>query len=403
MLIATVSQNLAPGIYTGAITVNAANAVNNPLVVPVSVTIDVPGVASGSSGKPIVFVHGFCGNSKGWSALREDLSGRLHQDFPNAYSETTNYDVYYNGFFVEYPVGPPPSARFFTLMFYDPIAGSVQPTNGLNPSNVARISILNKANELAEVIADITRLTNTDSVILVAHSMGGLVARAYLQNMASTSECYNYGENAPDYFHGCMPGSNGFKQDVAALVTIDTPHGGSDLALINDQVFGDVFQSCVGEPSTTKTEMEPHSDFLQTLNYFNRVIAIPGHIPPTVHINSIESYYSDPETDPLLETIGWPECGGLSPQLCRMDTVISTNNQSMQLSLSPSFRNGTRFADWGNPYTVEQLQDRPECQQTVTLGSIPVLHFIECVGEQSNTKALVHLLIKPDIGGHGPQ
>lgn len=60
--------------------------------------------------------------------------------------------------------------------------------------------------ELAYAIELVQRINQTKKVILIGHSMGGLVAREYLQGPA-------------------------FEHDVQALITIGTPHQGSDFDL----------------------------------------------------------------------------------------------------------------------------------------------------------------------------
>lgn len=66
-----------------------------------------------------------------------------------------------------------------------------------------------KALELSEAIRCLCRFTGAQRVTLVAHSAGGLVARAYLQ--------------------GALPGL-AFRHDVEQLITIGTPHLGSAAA-----------------------------------------------------------------------------------------------------------------------------------------------------------------------------
>lgn len=74
--------------------------------------------------------------------------------------------------------------------------------------------------ELKQVIDCVKTLTGTSKVILVAHSMGGLAARAYLEGLAwssATNSLIAYGD------------------DVAKLITFGTPNLGSD--------FPDICQS----------------------------------------------------------------------------------------------------------------------------------------------------------------
>jgi pimeloyl-ACP methyl ester carboxylesterase len=355
--------------------------------------------------RPILFIHGICGDSASWEALRQSLFLQLNQEFPSLYPKQANpdpanpeqnYDVYYDGIAVRFlldsiPVDEtsiPPAARFFSIRFFDPNGG------GFDASKVAQISILNKANELALVLQEITRVTEVKDVILVAHSMGGLVARAYLENMASQGICYNYNggsEGTTAYSNGlCYPGEISYRGDVAGLITIDTPHGGTDLAAINDpfSTFDGLFP-CEGGPSTTKTEMVPQSELLQNLNYFSSSISEASTISSQLEVQSIESYFSD--GDPL-----WDLVVGINN-----DTVISFTNQSMELNLAESAKSGTQFGDWGNPYAVEAITPQSACEVTVpNFGTVAaVLHYIQCVGAQPNTQALVYLTAKPILLG----
>ncbi len=88
--------------------------------------------------RPILFVHGFCGNSDDGGALRSDLASRLHSDFPTLYPDpntSPNYDVYYDssahlvtlllsGSKVDESTIPN-SARFSTIRFHDPNGGGL--------------------------------------------------------------------------------------------------------------------------------------------------------------------------------------------------------------------------------------------------------------------------------------
>jgi triacylglycerol lipase len=86
-------------------------------------------------------------------------------------------------------------------------------------------SIDNYVDPVARRVDDLLAATGAAQVILVGHSMGGLVARAYLQR---------YGDAR-----------------VARLLTLGTPHQGSELARLG---FGD-----------NGRQMRPHSPWLQAL------------------------------------------------------------------------------------------------------------------------------------------
>jgi len=70
----------------------------------------------------------------------------------------------------------------------------------VNFSNNKHLTFDAQGYELKEVIDNIKEVTNVNSFILIGHSMGGLASRAYIQNEK--------------------------KQDIKALITIDTPNLG---------------------------------------------------------------------------------------------------------------------------------------------------------------------------------
>ena len=361
--------------------------------------------------RPILFVPGYCGDSDSWESLRSYLASELYRKSPTLYPDPNpadrgsiqNYDVYYDGKFVTFSHSQngsqvqviestiQSSARIFTFRFYDPNGG------GLNATNAAQVSILNKANELAQVIHEITQVTHIKNVIVVSHSMGGLVARAYLEGLASPSACYDYNggvHGRPDYSNGlCSPGQTSYAGDIATLITIDAPNGGLSLPLTNIGLLDDINPNCLAGTSTTKTEMLPSSELLSNLNYLQQNIGHANGIPSEVQVQSIESYFSDgnPAWDLIpYETLSTED-----------DGVVFTSNQSMQMSLPTSFKNGAQFGDWGNPYTVESIEAQAACQFDLPLRGVisGVLHVIACVGSQPFTQGLVYSIVKPITAG----
>ncbi len=91
-----------------------------------------------------------------------------------------------------------------------------------------------KALELAEAIRQVCRWTGAAKVRLVAHSAGGLVARVYLQS--------------------ALPGV-AYRGDVDRLITISTPHLGSELA----SHWGDFL-------GTRATSVQPDAPLIRDLN-----------------------------------------------------------------------------------------------------------------------------------------
>ena len=76
----------------------------------------------------------------------------------------------------------PKEARFFAIKFSSTVGAGQSSSANFDKVRVAGVSILNKADELAQVIAFITQLTGVKDVVVIGYSMGGLVARAYMQN-----------------------------------------------------------------------------------------------------------------------------------------------------------------------------------------------------------------------------
>jgi uncharacterized protein (TIGR03437 family) len=372
------------------------------LLLGLSFLLGIPSFSAGQNppSRPILFVHGFCASADSWESFRDSLFNDLHAHVPTLYPQPTNadsqnpsgnYDVYYdskadtttfiqNGHFFE-ASSVPSNTRFFSIGFYDPYGGQ------FDPAHVVQISVLNQADQLAHVIAEIAKITRVEDVIVIAHSLGGLVTRAYLENLASHGNCSTYsgGANgAPDYGNGtCVPGQTPYQANVAELIALDTPNAGTNLV----QSFLDgLYPGCIDIPSTARAEMVPNSRLLQTLNYYETDIVKAAPIPSKITVQSIESFYSD--NNALLTLLGWAVGS-------QNDTVVGFESQSMELSLNPLFKSGAQFADWGNSYTVENISGQPPCQQNIlNLGAVPVLHYIECVGQQPQTQSLVSSLVK---------
>ena len=115
--------------------------------------------------------------------------------------------------------GDPREARLFVLKF----------SRAANTDGVGY-----KALELAESIRQVRRFTGARKVRLVAHSAGGIVARAYLQN--------------------ALPGVQ-YRGDVERLITVATPHLGAGAA----HHFGDFL-------GTRATSIQPDAALIRNLN-----------------------------------------------------------------------------------------------------------------------------------------
>jgi uncharacterized alpha/beta hydrolase family protein len=216
---------------------------------------------------PVLFVHGFCSDASTWNPMITTLQ---HTGVPaTRYNDVVGReDLYYDGMYVRdrndqarsYPANPNTVPAFgslqrsmvYTITFYDP-------TNlTFTDTSVALIDIRDLAGQLAKVIEAIKNVNSVPQVDLVAHSMGGLVSRAYLEGLATSGSDVTY------------------HHDVHALVTIDTPHNGAT-SIMTDPTG--VF--CFLAHNIQRDEMTPNSPFLTQLN------ATP--LPQSVSVTSIAS------------------------------------------------------------------------------------------------------------------
>ena len=370
--------------------------------------------------RPILFVHGFCGDAGSWAHLVQALSVSVAKDhaalYPNL--DTNNqqrvYKVYYDSiadqvYFIDPDTGETvdemwilPSTRFFEIAFYDSANAS------FDANIVANISILNKAYELSRVIKEVTKITQIKDVIVVAHSMGGLVARAYMENLASPGYCWDPGSpSTPDYTDNkdssCHPGQPParYGDDIADVITIDTPHGGTSASSLSVPY---PLLACALQPSTTKTEMIPKSSLLQALNYYGDPNGqLPSAAIASVPLQSLESYFAN-EPNPYLSCYDSLTDNSNLTDYC--DDLITSTHQAVRQNLESSHRAElSSWTDIGNPFSDQDThitQDTADCWVPVINGNIAkfrMLHFIECLGNQSQTQTTVYSLIDPIVSG----
>jgi hypothetical protein len=153
-------SNLAAGTYTLSV------AKKDYTFHPTSLTITVPASTNNKNFKgydraPIVFVHG-------WNGLGGSCAGPT----PETYFEKVDDDLRTAGYYVEY-------AHLTTSSCYTP-------------------HITENVGPLVEAIRHAKDQTGQERVILIAHSMGGLVARAYLEstsyaNAKDVSQLFTFG------------------------------------------------------------------------------------------------------------------------------------------------------------------------------------------------------------------
>jgi pimeloyl-ACP methyl ester carboxylesterase len=349
--------------------------------------------------RPILFVHGWCGSASDWAPLYATLFRELPA---NLYPDQTVFWIQYNSmqdtinFWTENnpSLGAAPgnlqgidestiptehpNARFFVLEFIDPKSGST------DDADVTKISILNKAYDISQVIKHITAIAQIPSVNIVAHSMGGLDARAYVANMASQGACYDYVNNIPAYYGSCAPGTGNaaYASDVAHIITVDTPHAGAPLAanwlapLLADAW---IIDACLGYSSTNKIELTPLSyggwaGLIEALNFNGLAIAEKSPHPNPVPIQAIQDYFTS--TSPAWTQVPSPS-----------DDIVTEGSQSITANL-PAPNSNASLVDLPIPYNLPSgwLTDSSDVSQTLACWepdfdpSLPVLHFMTCLG-----------------------
>jgi len=345
------------------------------LVVVCFFTYRSSSVAQNPLSRPVLFAHGFCGDALDFQPLISSLSQQLPLNlYPNqtvyyaAYDSilnTTTFWLLSNGSFQQVSESSiPQSARFFSIRFYDPEGQSFA------PPNVAKISVLNKASEIAKVIKQILSITHTKNVIIVGHSMGGLDARTYTEGMASSGACYDYQNNLPDYTSAsCVPGSTKYAGDVWDLISVDTPHLGSPLAALSVSI-----PWCIVDPSVNRSELELQpaggTGLIEALNYSGTAISGVKPVKNTTPIQAIEDYFND-------TTIAWDGLTGYS------DDVVQQSSQSIILNV-PRTDTSSPLQDIQIEYASSDagIVATPDCWM---LGE-PVLHLMGCLGAQANTQ-----------------
>lgn len=187
---------------------------------------------------PTLFVHGFCSTSATWDGMIGSLqtTGQYGIGITRLYFDGATVRDKDSGLPSE-QVHPSEDAtrKVFTIDFYN---------GGFALLEVANKEIEYKSLELQQVLNDVRRITGHNSAVLVGHSMGGLVARTYVHT------------------RGLAP----FGDDVFGVITVDTPHQGSEQTAWNLPLPLTPRLSCATAPSVNKVQMEPSSAFLAGLN-----------------------------------------------------------------------------------------------------------------------------------------
>jgi pimeloyl-ACP methyl ester carboxylesterase len=137
---------------------------------------------------PIIFVHGWCSGSTTW----DDMINLLRDRDPDRYGRRV-VRMYSNGSGVFALNDARRPSELLLRLTSDPNLAFVKtftvdffnvPLNSLDPEDVANVDIKYKAGELKRAIDRVKALTGFEAVILVAHSLGGLVGRTYVEGGA---------------------------------------------------------------------------------------------------------------------------------------------------------------------------------------------------------------------------
>lgn len=180
---------------------------------------------------PVLFLHGMSGDASSWGGMASLLSGSAGLiEGPNL-----NYCLNGDGSIgsstldevLPFTALPGGHADFFRINFECDASGQCWSNSAANSDGVfsGQAAAAKQGLAVADAVAEILDATGAPSIVLVAHSMGGLAAREYLQNPA-------YWPLGPD-------GEPHHR--VAKLVTSGTPHNGSNFSVGWLEDLGDLF------------------------------------------------------------------------------------------------------------------------------------------------------------------
>lgn len=194
---------------------------------------------------PVLFVNGFCSDEGAWKSMLANLAGLDKQRWGR--------DVVALAFtgtqVIQRDRKPFTHSGLYTLAFRN---NYVAEKDAYDSTKVNDLDIRELANQLKNVVAEIAAGTKSRHVDIVSHSMGGLVARTYVEGLAA--------------LNAASP-SVEYAGDIRRIITIDSPHAGSFLADVGDK-WAEVGRVCYAEGSTQKNQLKPGPDntFLTTLN-----------------------------------------------------------------------------------------------------------------------------------------
>ncbi len=166
---------------------------------------------------PIILIHGLSDRDQTWGTTVNYLANKYGLNYGGSLSYCLNPDgdlsTSDDGLLIDYSdIDPNGVGDIFVLNFDISMLGEKYVSDDFIPFNddfSNQAAIFRQGKAIKEAIIKVRGLTSKSNVVLVGHSMGGLAAREYLANK----------ENWLD---------DG-KHHVTKLLTLDTPHGGSNL------------------------------------------------------------------------------------------------------------------------------------------------------------------------------
>lgn len=227
---------------------------------------------------PVLFIHGLSGSADStWGDFTQYLSDR-GLTFGGSPTYDPADDSVYNSLDPASPLVP---ADFYTMNMSD--------FDAANPSQ--NLTFSDQGFEVARVIDAVLEANpGKTNVYLVAHSMGGLAVRSYLQGLARA-----HSESIP------------YRDDVAAFVGVDVPHLGSLLAC--DTTLAGCL-TLIGALRLSPTslaiaELKPDSAALEVMNGANLLRRLPTPLRYRSIVNNGASLLLFPELpgDGVVEVI----------------------------------------------------------------------------------------------------
>ena len=219
---------------------------------------------------PVIFIHGIASSADTWIPFRDYLinsAGWTFGGIPAYNPGTKTVDI-----------SCPSDLSLLATCTGD--AGDAGDFYTLNFSDNQGLSFDVQGGELAAIIkAVLAANPGKTKVLLVGHSTGGLAAREYLQGLGALDSVTT------------IP----YRQDVAKLITVGTPHQGSfwaETCHLHFDIFGisgnigicDLLSLSVDPNSIAIKELQPNSQALNILNY----LAPPYNLPYDVSYVSIK-------------------------------------------------------------------------------------------------------------------